>query len=85
MDSQLPQRVTVQSLDSDREYATGEQYAERLNTAAVNIRTLEMPLALTADETAGIAKRSSTSTGWSATTPNSRCHRPMPTWSLATW
>lgn len=56
MDSQLPQRVTVQSLDSDREYATGEQYAERLNTAAVNIRTLEMPLALTADETAGIAE-----------------------------
>ena len=86
MDSQLPQRVTVQSLDSDREYATGEQYAERLNTAAVNIRTLEMPLAPHRRRgRRGSRKRSSTSTGWSADDANSRCHRPMPTWSLATW
>ena len=36
MDSQLPRRVTVQHLDYDREYNTGTQYAERINTAAIN-------------------------------------------------
>jgi hypothetical protein len=36
MDSQLPRRVTVQHLDYDREYNAGTQYAERLNTAAIN-------------------------------------------------
>ncbi|WP_313919878.1 phage tail protein, partial [Tahibacter sp.] len=56
MDSQLPRRVTVQHLDYDREYNTGTQYAERLNTAAINARVLDLPIALTATEAAGKAE-----------------------------
>ena len=53
MDSQLPRRVTVQHLDYDREYNTGSQYAERLNTAAINKSVLDLPIVLTATEAAG--------------------------------
>jgi hypothetical protein len=56
MDSQLPRRVTVQHLDYDREYNTGLQYAERLNTAAINAMTLDLPIVLTATEAAGKAE-----------------------------
>lgn len=56
MDSQLPRRVSVKSIDRDREYAIGEQYAERINTASVNIRSIDLPISLTADETAGVAE-----------------------------
>ena len=56
MDSQLPRRVTVQHLDYDREYNTGTQYAERLNTAAINVRVLDLPIVLTATEAAGKAE-----------------------------
>ncbi len=56
MDSQLPRRVTVQHLDYDREYNTGTQYAERLNTAAINARVLDLPIVLTATEAAGKAE-----------------------------
>ena len=56
MDSQLPRRVTVQHLDSDREYNTGSQYAERLNTAAINAQLLDLPIVLTSNEAAGKAE-----------------------------
>ena len=56
MDSQLPRRVTVQHLDYDREYNTGSQYAERLNTAAINKSVLDLPIVLTATEAAGKAE-----------------------------
>ena len=56
MDSQLPRRVTVQHLDYDREYNTGTQYAERLNTAAINASVLDLPIVLTATEAAGKAE-----------------------------
>jgi hypothetical protein len=56
MDSQLPRRVTVQHLDHDREYNTGTQYAERLNTAAINATILDLPIVLTATEAAGKAE-----------------------------
>lgn len=56
MDSQLPRRVTVQHLDFDREYNTGSQYAERLNTAAINETVLDLPIVLTATEAAGKAE-----------------------------
>ncbi|MQM31198.1 MAG: hypothetical protein CRU78_12010 [Candidatus Accumulibacter phosphatis] len=56
MDSQLPRRVTVQHLDYDREYNAGTQYAERLNTAAINALVLDLPIVLTATETGGKAE-----------------------------
>lgn len=56
MDSQLPRRVTVQHLDYDREYNAGSQYAERLNTAAINAMVLDLPIVLTATEAAGKAE-----------------------------
>ena len=45
----------MQHLDYDREYNTGTQYAERLNTAAINARVLDLPIVLTATEAAGKA------------------------------
>jgi len=56
MDSQLPRRVTVQHLDYDREHNAGTQYAERLNTAAINALVLDLPIVLTATEAAGKAE-----------------------------
>lgn len=56
MDSQLPVRTNVKYLDAEREYALSEQYAERLNTAAVNRVDRELPLVLNADEAAGVAE-----------------------------
>lgn len=50
MDTQLPWRVTVSHLDYSREYDTGEQYAERLNTTSINTQSIEMPIVLTPDE-----------------------------------
>lgn len=55
MDSQLPQKVLVKYFDSTREYDTGEQYAERINTDAVNVREIETPVVLIASEAAQIA------------------------------
>ena len=55
MDSQLPRRVETTFIDWNREYDTGAgPGAERLNTDAVNIRQIELPVVLTADEAAGI-------------------------------
>jgi hypothetical protein len=56
MDAQLPRRVTVQHLDYDREHNAGTQYAERLNTAAINALVLDLPIVLTATEAAGKAE-----------------------------
>lgn len=52
MDSVLPSKVALKYFDSDREYNTGEQYAERLNTQSVNIRAMDLAIVLTADEAA---------------------------------
>lgn len=56
MDSQLPARTTIKYLDAAREYAEGTQYAERINTEAINRVDRELPLVLTADEAAGVAE-----------------------------
>ena len=56
MDSQMPVRVTINHLDVDREYDTGTQYAERLNTSAINALTHDLPIVLTATEAAGKAE-----------------------------
>lgn len=56
MDLQMPRRVELTYLDSEREYDTGEQFAERLNTDAVNTLRVEMPIVLNADEAAGKAE-----------------------------
>jgi len=56
MDTQLPRRVTINYLDADREYDTGAQYAERLNTPAINAVVLDLPIVLTATEAAGKAE-----------------------------
>jgi hypothetical protein len=56
MDSQLHRRVTVQHLDYDREYNVGTQYAERLNTSAINATVLDLPIVLTSTEAAGKAE-----------------------------
>lgn len=56
MDSILPCRVVLKHIDVSREYDMGEQYAERLNTAAVNIQTVEMPIVMTGGEAAGNAE-----------------------------
>lgn len=52
MDSQLPARVTVKYFDVEREYDTGEQYAERLNTESINERSVEFPVVFATDEAA---------------------------------
>jgi len=56
MDIVLPRKVRVLHSDYDREYDAGEQYAERLNTDAVNTRTVELAIVLTAGEAAGMAE-----------------------------
>lgn len=52
MNLQLPRSVTVNHKDYDREYAVGEQYAERLSTDAVNEVGYELPIVMTASEAA---------------------------------
>lgn len=56
MDSQLPARTNITYLDAVREYAESEQYAERINTPAINRVDRELPLVITADEAAGVAE-----------------------------
>jgi hypothetical protein len=56
MDTQMPRRVVVKHFDPDREYNLGEQYAERLNTAAINVTSLDLAVVLTAGEAAGVAE-----------------------------
>lgn len=55
MDTQIPRRIETTFIDWNREYDTGTgPGAERLNTDAVNIRQIELPVVLTADEAACI-------------------------------
>lgn len=57
MDAQIARKAVITFLDVNREYDVSEQSAERLNTDAVNIRSIEMPIVLTADEGAQIVER----------------------------
>jgi len=56
MDSILPAKVSIKHLDFTREYDTGEQYYERINTDAINTTDIELPIVLTAAEAAGKAQ-----------------------------
>lgn len=57
MDSQLPQRVVVEYVDGDREYAAGPPgISFRKNTDTVATRNLSLSVVLTADEAAGVAE-----------------------------
>ncbi|MER2518578.1 MAG: phage tail protein [Candidatus Accumulibacter phosphatis] len=56
MDSQLPRRIEINFLDVEREYDAGLQYDERLNTAATNLETIDLPIVLNATEAAGKAQ-----------------------------
>lgn len=56
MDTQLPRRVNVRYLDTSREYDINEQSAERINTDSVNIRDIELPVVLNANEAAGMGE-----------------------------
>lgn len=50
MDAQLPRRIEVTYFDANREYDTGEQAAERLNSTGTALVRIEAPLVMTADE-----------------------------------
>ena len=56
MDTQLPRKLLVSYLDADREYDTGTQYDERLNTGAVNVVEIDLPVVLTSAEAAAAAQ-----------------------------
>lgn len=56
MDLILPYKVGIKYLDTIREYDTNEQYAERLNTDAVNESSIDLPIVFTASEAAGKAE-----------------------------
>lgn len=57
MDSQLPQNVTVKYIDRDRDYDHNEQRAQRDNTEAVNSLVLELPVVLSATQSAQVADK----------------------------
>ena len=61
MDIVLPRKVRVLHVDYEREYDAGEQYAERLNTDAVNVRSVELAIVLTATTPAGRSSRAASS------------------------
>lgn len=52
MDSQLPQSTHLKYWDINREFATGEEYADRVGTSSVNRVDREVPIVMTADEAA---------------------------------
>lgn len=56
MDSVLPRRVVLSYLDVEREYDSGQQYAERLNTEAVNVSEISLALVMSSDEAAKTAE-----------------------------
>jgi len=56
MDSQLPRVLWVNHIDGAREYEPGAQYAERLNSSAVNVEAIELPIVMTPTEAAGKAQ-----------------------------
>jgi len=55
MDSQLPASTHLKFWDASREYASGEEYADRPGTQAVNRVDRELPIVLTATEAAQAA------------------------------
>lgn len=57
MDSQLPQNVTVKYIDRDRDYDGNEQRAQRDNTEAVNSLIVELPVVLSASQSAQVADK----------------------------
>ena len=57
MDSQLPQNVTVKYIDQGRDYDVNEQRAQRDNTEAVNSLVLELPVVLSATQSAQVADK----------------------------
>lgn len=56
MDAQLPRRIEVSYFDATREYDTGEQAAERLNSTGTGVVRVEVPVVMTADEAAQCAE-----------------------------
>lgn len=57
MDSQLPARLSVSYLDQARNYDANEQFAERINTEAVNDSELELAVVMTSSQAAQVAER----------------------------
>jgi hypothetical protein len=57
MDSQLPQNVTVKYIDRDRDYDVNEQRAQRDNTEAVNSLVVDLPVVLSATQSAQVAEK----------------------------
>jgi len=57
MDSQLPQNVTVKYIDRDRDYDVNEQRAQRDNTEAVNSLVIDLPVVLSATQSAQVAEK----------------------------
>lgn len=57
MDSQLPAALSVKYLDADREYEQNEQRAERLNTDAISLEAIDVPIVMSANEGAAVAER----------------------------
>lgn len=55
MDAQLPRRIEISYFDADREYDTGEQADERLNSTGTSLIRVEVPVVMTANEAAGAA------------------------------
>lgn len=56
-DSRLPVRVSIKYSDAGREYDLSEQYAERHDGDLANVRTIELPIVMSANEAAGVAQR----------------------------
>lgn len=56
MDTQLPRRVQIRYMDAVREYDIAEQANEKTATESINIRDIELPIVLDADEAAGMAE-----------------------------
>lgn len=50
METILPAKVSVKFYDVEREYDTGNQYAERSNTGAVNVNEVDLAICLTTAE-----------------------------------
>lgn len=55
MDSQIHSRVSVRYIDPVREYDTGEQYADRPETASVSEWVNDLPIVMTGSEAAQVA------------------------------
>lgn len=56
-DSQLPVKVSIKYSDVAREYDLSEQYAERHDGDLANVRVIELPIVMSANEAAGVAQK----------------------------